>query len=141
AVRELLLDGKPGLGRRLQYLRPDPAHRVPAFIAGAVGWWRGGLEDDVVGNQGHGGIKVMGVEGRGEAVHEIKDGIVSAHTAILPAAIGIRSGHAILCSGWVAFVQGREGTWTSARCPAVPSRSPALASGRSAITSGRARPG
>src|ERR1700745_4114827 len=41
AVRELLLDGKPGLGRRRQHLSPDPAHRVPAFVAGAVRWRRG----------------------------------------------------------------------------------------------------
>lgn len=60
--------------------------RVPAFVAGAVGWRRGGLEDDVVGNQGRDGIKVMGVEGSGEAVHEIKDGIISVPAAILPAA-------------------------------------------------------
>jgi hypothetical protein len=32
----------------------------------------------------------MGVEGGGEAVHEIKDGIISVHAAILPAAAGSR---------------------------------------------------
>jgi hypothetical protein len=37
----------------------------------------------------------MGVEGGGEAVHEIKDGIISVHAAILPAAAEIGSGHAM----------------------------------------------
>jgi hypothetical protein len=37
----------------------------------------------------------MGVEGSGEAVHEIKDGIFSVHAAILPAGAEIRSGHAM----------------------------------------------
>ena len=47
----------------------------------------------------------MGVEGGGEAVHEIKDGIISVHAAILAAAAGSRSGHAVRhcgCSGSVA---------------------------------------
>jgi hypothetical protein len=30
-------------------------------------------------------IKAVGVEGSGEAVHEVKDGIISLHAVVLPA--------------------------------------------------------
>src|SRR4029077_12294298 len=87
-----------------QHLCPDLAHYVAAFVAGAVGWWRGGLEDDVVGNEGRDGIKGMGVEGSGEAFNEIEDGIVSVHAAILPAAAESRSGHAVRHCGYSGSV-------------------------------------
>ncbi len=46
----------------------------------------------------------MGVEGGGEAVHEIEDGIVSVHAAILPAAAESRSGHAVRHCGYSGSV-------------------------------------
>jgi hypothetical protein len=50
-----------------------------------VGWRRGGFEDDVVGDEGRDGIKVMGVEGRA-----VSGSVVSAGDASCRPRPGLR---------------------------------------------------
>src|SRR6266851_1662797 len=87
AVRELLLDREPRLRRACQQLAPHLAGRVPAVVAGAVRRRRCGLEDDVIGDKGKHGVKIMGVHGGREAIHELKDRVTGVHAGILPAAV------------------------------------------------------
>ena len=48
-IGELLLDGEPRVGRRVEQVCPDAPDRGLALVAGSVGCGGGGLKDDVAG--------------------------------------------------------------------------------------------